>query len=265
MGYMVSKYAFFPPPPVPIRKEYRIVLLTTKEKYIVPAIHIRNQKNPGRYTILFSHGNAEDLGCIEDWMEAISFMCNADVFAYEYPGYGFSRNTVEGSPITIGESAVYSAANAAYDHLISSCNPPVPPNRIILFGRSLGTGPTVELASKKEHRAVILQSPLMSAVRVVMNTPFSLWFDIFTNIDKIRKVKTPVLIMHGERDEVVPVTHGKSLYSKLRNPYPALWIPQAGHNDMEARFYNEMDEKLKAFMTHLETTEPSSNNPETSE
>jgi hypothetical protein len=65
------------------------------------------------------------------------------------------------------------------------------------MGRSLGTGPTVDFASKNNVRAVILQSPLLSAIRVVVKTYFTLPIDIFASIDKIHKVKAPVLIIHG--------------------------------------------------------------------
>lgn len=65
------------------------------------------------------------------------------------------------------------------------------------MGRSLGTGPTVEFASKNNVRATILQSPLLSAIRVVVNTRVTLPIDIFASINKIHKVKAPVLVIHG--------------------------------------------------------------------
>ena len=77
------------------------------------------------------------------------------------------------------------------------------------MGRCLGTGPSTDLASRNPVRGLILQSPIMSAIRVVMKSWTTLPFDIFANCDKIHKVNSPVFIMHGKLDNVVPFEHGR--------------------------------------------------------
>ncbi len=76
------------------------------------------------------------------------------------------------------------------------------------MGRSLGSGPTTHLATTFRVRGAIIQSGLLSAIRVVKNTGVTLPFDIFANIDKLHKVKSPTMIIHGIEDEVISVEHG---------------------------------------------------------
>jgi pimeloyl-ACP methyl ester carboxylesterase len=133
MGNLVNKMAFLPPPPQEIGARNNVIWLTTKQKYIVPAIHVRCPRQPSRFTILFSHGNAEDLGCIERWLEELAAVCNADIFAYDYPGYGLSRNSKSGTLITMNEAGTFGAADAAYEYLTKEAN--IRPHNIVAFGR----------------------------------------------------------------------------------------------------------------------------------
>jgi len=125
------------------------------------------------------------------------------------------------------------------------------------MGRSLGTGPTCELGSKRPVKGVILQSPLMSAVRVVVNSKVTLPIDIFANLDKIRKVKAPVFIIHGMKDEVIDVSHGQTLFKLTEgtpSEYAPWWIPNAGHNDIEYKFEAVYLSKLAEFLQYLDKT-----------
>ncbi|KZV13677.1 alpha/beta hydrolase domain-containing protein 17B, partial [Dorcoceras hygrometricum] len=84
---------------------------------------------------------------------------------------------------------------------------------VILYGQSVGSGPTLELASRLPRlRAVVLHSPILSGVRVMYPVKRTYWFDIYKNIDKIPLVNCPVLIIHGTADEVVDFSHGKHLW-----------------------------------------------------
>lgn len=85
------------------------------------------------------------------------------------------------------------------------------------YGRSLGSGPTTHLAVKQSNleqpvAGVILQSPVLSMFRVVFNFRYTFPGDLFCNIDVIDKVRSPVTIIHGTRDEVVPFWHGEGLF-----------------------------------------------------
>lgn len=109
------------------------------------------------------------------------------------------------------------------------------------YGRSLGSGPTTHIAVKQSRlkqpvAGVILQSPLLSIFRVAFNFRFTIPGDLFCNIDIIEEVESPVTIIHGTRDEVVPFWHGEGLFEMCRQEwrYKPLWVTDAGHNNIEA-------------------------------
>jgi abhydrolase domain-containing protein 17 len=199
----------------------------------IPAIHVRYPNS--RYTILHSHGNAEDVGLVLGYLEHLSDSLGVDVLAYEYPGYSIADGT------TPSEDCCYQAIQAAYDYLTITCK--LSPPSIVLFGRSLGTGPTVHLASQQPDIAgTILQSPLESGIRAVLG-PISgtvlYYLDIFRNYEKVEDVQSPVFIVHGESDRVVPCSNGRALYRQLqqrphheRVAYSPVWVPGRGHNNM---------------------------------
>ncbi|KAJ4452540.1 putative protein ABHD17B [Paratrimastix pyriformis] len=224
---------------------------------------------PGALTLLYSHGNGEDLGhCIPE-MERLSEVLHCNYALYDYPGYGDA--TVR-KPT---EARCYAAIEVALRALIS---PPlsIPLDRIIIYGRSIGTGPSVNLAFRLSNPrsarriipkellgpstlpgGVILQSPLRSAIRVVFPS-CSPCGDLFRNDRKISRISCPVFIVHGRADEVVPFTHGLHLYSLLKasSAYPPLWIDGAGHNNIELGWWRQKDAHFRAFMVHLAQMHP---------
>lgn len=124
----------------------------------------------------------------------------------------------------------------------------VPTERIILYGQSIGTVPTVDLAAKYDVAAVILHSPLMSGMRVAFPQTKRTWFfDAFPTIDKIPKVNSLVLVIHGTDDEVIDFSHGLGIYERCSRPAEPLWVEGAGHNDVE--LYSQYLERLKQFIT----------------
>uniref|UniRef100_A0AC11EQI6 Abhydrolase domain containing 17C, depalmitoylase n=1 Tax=Ovis aries TaxID=9940 RepID=A0AC11EQI6_SHEEP len=129
------------------------------------------------------------------------------------------------------------------------CGYGVSPENIILYGQSIGTVPTVDLASRYECAAVILHSPLMSGLRVAFpDTRKTYCFDAFPSIDKISKVTSPVLVIHGTEDEVIDFSHGLAMYERCPRAVEPLWVEGAGHNDIE--LYAQYLERLKQFISH---------------
>ena len=136
-------------------------------------------------------------------------------------------------------TSCYEDILAAYEYLTNTLN--CKPENIVLYGRSLGSGPSIWLASKTalEGRSVagiILQSPLLSAFRVAFNFRFTFPFDKFPNIDRIRDVRCPVLIIHGAMDEVVPFWHGQELFLSVPSvwraePFWVLEVSEASQSD----------------------------------
>ncbi|XP_009283144.1 PREDICTED: protein ABHD17A [Aptenodytes forsteri] len=195
---------------------------------------------PGaRYTVLFSHGNAVDLGQMSSFYIGLGTRINCNIFSYDYSGYGVST----GKP---SERNLYSDIDAAWQALRTRYG--ISPENIILYGQSIGTVPTVDLASRYECAAIVLHSPLTSGMRVAFpETKKTYWFDAFPNIEKISKITSPVLIIHGTEDEVIDFSHGLALFERCPKAVEPLWVDGAGHNDIE--LYSQYLERLRKFIS----------------
>jgi len=157
-----------------------------------------------------------------------------DVLGYDYSGYG----TSSGSP---SEKNVYADAEAAFESLKVKWG--VKPEKIILYGQSIGTGPTVHLAAKHRVAGVVIHSGFASAVRVVFPNKSSIGCcapgnccddacDIFVNVGKCKNIKSPVLVIHGKSDEFIHIKHGRQLYEACPVTVEPLWVPHADHNNV---------------------------------
>jgi fermentation-respiration switch protein FrsA (DUF1100 family) len=197
--------------------------------------------NPAaRFTLLMSHGNAEDIGQNRDLYEEYRRRGFA-VFAYDYRGYGTSTGTPT-------EQGIYADEYAGWDYLVNTLR--VPPSRIILHGTSVGSGPAVEIAERlsiadqdQRPAALILVAPFRSAFTVLTRVPIVPW-DKFPNARRIKNVCLPVLVIHGEADGVIPFSHGQKVFYNAQpeggndssltrtSGKQHLWIPNAGHNDI---------------------------------
>jgi fermentation-respiration switch protein FrsA (DUF1100 family) len=174
-----------------------------------------------QYTLLYIHGNASDLGNIRPLLERLRGY-GFSVFAYDYRGYG----TSDGFP---SEQRAYQDAEVAYQYLIQQLK--IPAHQVILYGHSLGGGLVTDLATRHPVAGLILEGTFTSTFRVVVPFPL-LPFDKFPNLQKIRNVHCPVLIMHGGVDAIIPLQHSQTLYKAAREPKRFLEIPEAGHDDL---------------------------------
>lgn len=203
----------------------------------IACMYVKACKNP-KYTILFSHGNAADLGLMSSFYLGLGNKINCNVFGYDYSGYGLSS----GKP---SEKSLYTNIEVAWNELRRRYD--VPANKVILYGQSIGTVPTVDLASKYDFAGIVLHSPLTSGLRLAFpNTRRTWFFDAFPNIDKVPKINSPVLVIHGTEDEVIDISHGQAIHSLCRNPVSPLWVEGAGHNDIE--LFREYLERVKKFI-----------------
>ncbi|XP_037530691.1 alpha/beta hydrolase domain-containing protein 17A [Nematolebias whitei] len=191
-----------------------------------------------RFTVLFSHGNAVDLGQMSSFYIGLGTRINCNIFSYDYSGYGVST----GKPT---EKNLYADIDAAWHALRTRfC---ISPENIILYGQSIGTVPTVDLASRYECAAVVLHSPLTSGMRVAFpETKKTYCFDAFPNIEKVSKITSPVLIIHGTEDEVIDFSHGLALFERCPKAVEPLWVEGAGHNDVE--LYSQYLDRLRRFI-----------------
>jgi abhydrolase domain-containing protein 17 len=210
----------FQPHPSSYKDDAGILKLTNRKGKKISVVYLPNPA--AKFTLLVSHGNAEDLGDDRFWLEDLR-RAGFSVLVYDYEGYG----TSEGKP---GEQSAYDDEDAAYEYLASTLH--TAPDHVIIFGKSVGSGPAVHLAARKPVAGLILQSPFVSAFRVLTRIPL-LPFDKFPNYKDIRNVRCPLLIIHGDSDTVIAQWHGKKLFNLANQPKKFVSIPGADHNDLE--------------------------------
>jgi fermentation-respiration switch protein FrsA (DUF1100 family) len=233
-----SDGVIFQPHPSSYKDSSEVLKLTTASGNRISAFYLPNAS--ARFTLLVSHGNAEDLGDARYWLEDLRRTGFA-VFAYDYEGYG----TSQGKP---SEKQVYQDVEAVYDYLV--VNLKVPPERIIIFGKSVGSGPAVHIAAIRPIAALILQSPFVSAFRVLTRIPL-LPFDKFANYKKIAHVHCPVLVIHGRTDGIIGIWHGQKLFDLANEPKRHFWVEGADHNDLETVAGAEYAKVLQQFAMTL--------------
>jgi hypothetical protein len=219
-GSMFSDHLIFQPPPTVYRDTAATLKLKSRDGVQISAVHLPNSQ--ATYTILFSHGNAEDLGTLATELEDIRAV-GFSVFAYDYHGYGTSGGRAN-------ERNAYEDQEAAYEYLTRVLK--VPADHIIAHGRSLGGAMAIDLASRKQLGGLIVESSFVSAFRVVTGYPI-FPFDKFRNLDKIKQVQCPVLVIHGRQDEVIPFWHGARLFELVNAPKTNFWVDDAGHNNLK--------------------------------
>lgn len=216
-----DRLIFIPPPSSYKNDHTGLRFMKTEEGESIAFIHMPAAQ--GMPTLLYSHGNAEDLAHSEALYEEFH-ASGLGVIAYDYPGYGLSTGTAD-------EPSTQRAIMAVWKHLTASG---IPPSSIVITGRSVGGGPSVWLASQTEPAGLILISPFKSTFTTAFDLPFPLFpRDRFPNLDRIRSFKRPLLVIHGEDDEVIPVSHGRELVDACASADKKfLGIPYARHNDL---------------------------------
>ncbi|MHC4365713.1 MAG: alpha/beta hydrolase [Planctomycetota bacterium] len=196
-----------------------IVKIEARDGTQLAAVYLEEPNS--EFTILFSHGNAEDIGDLRDFFELFVDK-GYSVLGYDYRGYGRSEGRA-------AEKNVYEDVESVYEYLVRDLN--TPPEEIIAVGRSVGAGVALQLACEKELGGLILESAFVTAFRVITRIPLAP-FDKFRNIDKIKRVGCPVLVIHGKDDRVIPFWHGEKLFKEAIEPKLKFWVDGAGHNDL---------------------------------
>lgn len=272
ISHLAAKFAFFPPSPPTYQVNKRddgkqiavytsssiplaggvdegggggssldVLLLDTKRGNKIVAFYLKNPY--ARLTLLYSHGNAADLGQLFDLFVQLKANLRVNLMGYDYSGYGAST----GKP---SELNTYADIEAVYECLETEYG--VSQEDIILYGQSVGSGPTLHLAARLPRlRGVVLHSAILSGLRVVCHVKCTLCFDIYKNVNKIRKVKCPTLVIHGTEDDVVNWLHGNGLWKMAKDPYEPLWIKGGGHCNLE--LYPDYIRHLCRFIHEMET------------
>jgi fermentation-respiration switch protein FrsA (DUF1100 family) len=182
--------------------------------------------DPSAGAVLLAHGNGGNLSHRGQLASDLRRTLGAGVLLFDYPGYGKST----GRP---SEAGCYAAGEAAYQWLAREAM--VPANRVVLMGESLGGGTAVELATRHDHRALVLvftftSIPVVAKVhyrwvptRLLMRTRFD-------NLSKIGRCRRPVFIAHGTADQVVPFAHGEALFTAANEPKAFLRLDGVDHD-----------------------------------
>lgn len=206
------------------------VRLRTEDGVAIHAWHVRAAEptKPEPPVLLYFHGNAGNVLDRRDHVDDFAAR-GLDVFIVSYRGYGKS----EGTP---SEAGLYRDADAAYEHLVRAQS--VSPWRIIAYGQSLGSAVAVELATRREVGGVIIESGFTSLPELGRRVyPFVprfvfAWLEHrLDSLGKISRVRAPVLVIHGDRDEIVPVDMGRRLFEAAPGPKEWYAVHGATHND----------------------------------
>lgn len=189
--------------------------------------------------VIYFHGNRKNIAHYEPFAgELLSY--GYEVWMMDYPGFGRSRGRIT-------EPVLYQEAEAVYrlvrDHFT--------PDRIILYGRSLGSGIASQLASKEACSRLILESPYFSLVSLVRHyfilypVTTTLRFKIPTN-EYIKNITAPITVFHGAADRVVPLSNSIKLKMLLKQEDEFIVITGGHHNDLKN--FSQMKQKLAAIL-----------------
>ena len=222
----------------------------TLNGWFVPAPSRR--KETQNRTALWFHGNGGNLSHRTPEVVALNQRLNLNVFIFDYRGYG--RST--GSPT---EEGVYSDSRAAISYLQSRKD--LDSDHIVFLGRSLGAAVAVELAGslprEDKPEALILISPFtntkdMASVHNRLNPFRFIVPNRFDSLERIPHVRQPLLIVHSEHDEIVPLSQGQRLYEAAGEPKSFHLWRGAGHNDDLSLGHEELWASLEEFVAALQ-------------
>jgi len=219
-----------------VREEINVSQIKT---YNVPVRHLHI--NDAWPTLLMCHGNGEDIGG-DNYLEELSKKFNTNICMFDYSGYGLHTCR------TASEDGTRKDVVAVYNYLLYMG---INPEKIIIYGRSIGTGVACYLAYHIRHdrqrpQKLILVSPLYSAVKVVTN--IELPFDSFRNYAMAPSITCSTLILHGNNDWVISHTCGKELSEKFPHLYKFHTLNNIGHNNIYTEeYYREINKFIQTY------------------
>ena len=198
---------------------------------------------PGRRVLIWYHGNAGNIGDRLHNARWFVDRLGVDVVLVDYRGYGRSGGRPD-------EAGVYLDGLAVYDAVAAR---PVPVEDIVLFGRSLGGAVAIETALRRPAGAVVLESVFRSVPALAREhywfVPSAVIRTRMDNESKIGRIDVPTLVLHGDRDAIVPIAHGRRLFELAARPAAFHVIEGAGHNDTWPVGGRRYAEAWSAFLT----------------
>lgn len=223
--YFTSDWLLFNPYAKPTYKESMSGLFyipvgesDTMTVYTIP--------NPNAEQVLiYFHGNGEDIGSNLKTMDIMKFM-GYEPYLIDYGGYGYSN----GKPSV---PRFYQDAEAIYRYLTNVKK--IPPEKIIVHGRSLGGAAAIYLASRYPVGGLVAESTFLSVFRVITQFPL-LPLDKMRSYRLMPHVKCPILFIHGKKDGLIPFYHAETLFDLAPEPKFYFWAAESGHNNVESKY-----------------------------
>ena len=209
-------------------------------------------RREARVTLVWFHGNAGNISHRVENIKLLHDKVQVNIFIFDYRGYGRS----EGS---ISEAGTYQDGVAALELVGKQLR--VEARHLIIFGRSLGAAVAAEMASRFDSRGLILESPFVS-IREMAKSVFpllpigSLLQTRYDNLEKIVKIKVPLLVLHGNRDEVIPFDHGKRVFAAAPGPKNFYTINGASHNDTYFVGGDAYFHRIRSFIETVTASQP---------
>jgi hypothetical protein len=228
LEYSEKGIVFFPDPyligtPADYNLQYEEVWFTAADGV---KLHGWWVPKAGAPVLVWFHGNAGNISHRLDNIKLLHGLAGVQIFIFDYREYGRSQGR-------ISREGTFKDAAAAYRYVAETRG--IPGQEIILFGRSLGSALATDLAIKVPCRCLIIESPFTNSSDMAkLFAPFL--FDWrpsipYDNLGKIDKVKAPVMVIHGEQDEIIPVDMGRRVFAAAPEPKELYIIPRAHHND----------------------------------
>ncbi|TNV78422.1 hypothetical protein FGO68_gene10863 [Halteria grandinella] len=209
----------------------------------IPCLYMPCHNGGGGSTklMIYFHGNAEDLGLSWELLDHLRSSLKMHVLAVEYPGYGI----YPGVPTA---EKILEDALSVWEYLTLELG--VKRTEIILFGRSLGSGPAIELAAHVNPCALLLMTAYLSIREVVRSLAGGmaayLVHERFRNIENIKEVGCPTFLIHGQRDTLIPASHSQELHSACGGPASLLLSNDMDHNEFD--FYEDLSHPFNFFL-----------------
>jgi abhydrolase domain-containing protein 17 len=237
-------------PPVPTYTHTRfgpeLIWLPKSPTISIPCLFLPSF-TPTHKLFLFFHANAEDLGLIYDFLDILRCVLEVNILAPDYPGYGLYKGKTSCKQILADAEFVHKFALEKFN---------VQPFELFIIGRSIGSGPATALASKA-CGGLILLSPYASLRKILKRIvgPFQfLMKDQMKNIDNIKHVTCPTLLIHGKKDSLITYQHSEQLASACRGKVEVFFSETMTHNQFQ--YYDDVilpiDSFLKKILTRSE-------------
>ncbi len=216
------------------------ITITTEDKVKITSLYLLSAGS--EKLLIYFHGNA---GNIYHRMQSLLHLQKTgfNIIGVSYRGYGKS----EGSP---SEAGIYLDGKAVYQHAIEQLG--FSAENIIILGRSIGSAVAIDLAQNKQLHGLILVSPLSNGKEQAeasgLGLISTLAGDAFDNLTKIDNLNSPLLVIHGTKDHVVPFSMGEAIFSRAKTEKRFIKIDGAGHNNLQNGYSKEYWMPILKFM-----------------